>query len=141
MSNVVKFEKKTMTFGEDDPTVSVCRGHVNQKEFGEAQIAEGWDFEFEADHDLQHEYWLLGPTHWGRCQENHPGAKPVTCFWWQFAILTNGEAMTDKEIRKLAEKYADTIDKLDPKDDLSWHQIRAAFETGLREGLKRTSQS
>lgn len=49
--------------------------------------------------------------------------------------------MTDEEIRELAESWANAVDGIDPKDDLSWHQIRAAYEAGLREGLERNSES
>lgn len=36
----------------------------------------------------------------------------------------------DEEIKESGEKFANIVNDIDPKDDLVWHQIRAAFIHG-----------
>lgn len=44
-----------------------------------------------------------------------------------------------EKIEQLAADYANKIDAIDPKDNLSWHQLRAAFLAGYEAGQENST--
>jgi hypothetical protein len=74
---------KTMTLGyEDNPTISLCPGHVSAETFDEAFLAEGWSDSDVADEDLRYEYWVRTKTNWKRSSPENEKAMPVTVMDW-----------------------------------------------------------
>ena len=42
-----------------------------------------------------------------------------------------------EKIEALAASYADKIDEIDPKDNLTWHQLRAAYLAGYEDAKNK----
>lgn len=76
----------TITLGMDDdnPTVTLCPGHVDVKTFADAFTAEGWSDTEPADFgELRHEYWRETETGgWEKSNVTDLKAQPVTVSDW-----------------------------------------------------------
>jgi hypothetical protein len=77
-------ELTTVTIGgEDDPTFSLCEGHVDQETFNKAFVEEGWSESDGFDQELlAHEYWIEKDDNWTKATKDTPGAKAVTVGTW-----------------------------------------------------------
>ncbi len=78
--------KKTITVGaniDDNPSVTICRGHVNATEFNQAWKNEGWKGnDWIHKSELKHEYWTETDGFWKRCLHEVKGAEKVTVMYW-----------------------------------------------------------
>jgi hypothetical protein len=80
--------EETMTLfdkcGENDnPSVTICAGHVQPKAFDEAFAAEGWQSDPVDEADLRYEYWEpLTNGGWKISLPGKRGAVPVTVMRW-----------------------------------------------------------
>lgn len=73
---------KTITLGaEDNPSITICPGHVDSKTFRVAMNAEGWDDNDEPT-DLSHEWWTETKGSWNRSEKDKTGAQAVTVMDW-----------------------------------------------------------
>lgn len=74
---------QTITLGDDQPTVSILRGHHSLEVFDKACEAEGWSTA-EWDKELVvHEYWIAkSDGSWHKSTSGAPGAEPVTVGYW-----------------------------------------------------------
>jgi hypothetical protein len=72
----------TLGYGEDDPAVSICPGHVTATAFNKAWKAEGWDGGRISKADIFHEYWRPFRKGWRKCEETHKQAQPFTASYW-----------------------------------------------------------
>jgi len=76
---------KTTTLGyQDNPTHSICKGHVDLKTFNDAFHNEGWSGDDDGfDPELvTHEYWVHQGKTWTKADKDTPGAEPVTVGAW-----------------------------------------------------------
>jgi hypothetical protein len=77
---------KTRTLGHDDdnPTVSICPGHVTTTEFNHAHRAEGWaGFDWIRKDDLKHTYYVRFKSGaYKEVPKGTKGSKPFTAMAW-----------------------------------------------------------
>jgi len=85
----MKKKLKTITLGyADNPTVSLCPGHVTAKQFTRAHKAEGWSgFDAIDEADLTREFWVKQKRGWKRSVEGGKDsrgrkAQAVTVMHW-----------------------------------------------------------
>lgn len=80
-------KKKTITLGfQDNPTVTLLRGHVGSREFNRAHKEE-WDGDSVRNDDLSHEFWIEQKRGWKKSSEGTKDSKgrkaqPVTVLHW-----------------------------------------------------------
>jgi len=77
--------RKTITLSDksgDNPTVSICKGHVNTGEFNKAYKREGWKDSRITKSELTHEYWIEGKTKWKKSSITDHKAIAVTVLHW-----------------------------------------------------------
>ena len=76
--------KKTLTLGfNDNPTVSLCLGHVTATEFNKAFFAEGWrGGGWIHKSELRHEYWKKLKRSWRKSTISDKHAVAVTVSDW-----------------------------------------------------------
>jgi len=79
-------ELETITLGgrheDDDPTYTICPGHVDAKTFKKAWKKEGWSPSDTDQNELSYEYWIEGKKGWKRSAPGVKGAVPVTVRGW-----------------------------------------------------------
>ena len=76
---------KTITLGskDDNPTYSICRGHVTATVFNRAFAKEGWrGCSWIRKNELSHEYWIKLKRSWKKSEKGKKGAVPVTVSSW-----------------------------------------------------------
>lgn len=76
---------RTITLGcdADNPSVSLCPGHVTTKVFNEAYASEGWHGgDRIRKSELFYEYWVPLKRSWRKATKDNPKAKPVTVLYW-----------------------------------------------------------
>lgn len=72
----------TLIDENDQPTYSLCPGHVDARTFQAAFQEEGWSGEC-SDDELTHEWWVQNEDGgYERADLNTPGAKPYTVTEW-----------------------------------------------------------
>lgn len=77
----MKKELKTVTIGtRDNPSLSLCEGHVSEETFLKAFENEGWEG---GDlMDVRYEYWIPLKTKWKKSHPENKKAIPVTVSDW-----------------------------------------------------------
>jgi hypothetical protein len=75
---------KTITLGHrDNPSVTLCNGHVNVRKFKKAWEAEGWDSASSIrSRDLRFEYWVKLKHTWKKSEQGNYDAQAVTVMDW-----------------------------------------------------------
>jgi hypothetical protein len=77
---------KTITLcdKQDNPTYSLCRGHVTATVFNKAHRAEGWKGDWVHKNMLTHEYWKPGKPGkaWKQSKEPKKGFRKFTAMGW-----------------------------------------------------------
>jgi hypothetical protein len=75
---------KTITLGHaDNPTVTICNGHVTANVFRKAAEAEGWKGGLEVTRrELRHEYWIRLKRSWKKSEQSNYRAQAVTVTDW-----------------------------------------------------------
>lgn len=74
---------KTVTIGhEGNPFVTLCKGHVNARQFNAAFKAEGWCSDWVKKSDILHEYWVPLKNGWKKSTISNKKAKAVTVNYW-----------------------------------------------------------
>lgn len=81
-----KMKKQTLmtyTIGSgDNPTATLCNGHVDVKTFNKAKAAEGWSGDPVTSGELFHEYWEHKGRKWTKSDQTNIRAQAVTVMYW-----------------------------------------------------------
>jgi len=75
---------KTVTLGYDvdNPSTSICSGHVTVSVFNRAFKAEGWESDKIRKEDIRHEWWIPMKRKWKKSNRENKKAVPVTVMDW-----------------------------------------------------------
>lgn len=81
---------KTISLGLEEPSTTLCPGHVDAETFNKASAREGWNSFPEGlevtDADIKHEYWQKvrrkGKLIYRKVDASTKGARPFTVNHW-----------------------------------------------------------